>query len=73
MKSSVLVGALLTSAAFAVQADDARVQTTSLTVEESLAAIELINVTADKPQDVDAAAATDPEVVEILAAAEAAE
>ena len=70
MKYSLL--AALTLAAGLASADDV-VQTTSLTVQDDLATIELINVTADKPQDPRATAETDADVVAILEAAEQAE
>ena len=65
----VAAGVLAAGAAYATET----VEVASLTVQERLSAIEVINVTAEKPLDAEATARVDAEVAAILAAAEALE
>lgn len=62
-------GVLAAGAAYATET----VEVASLTVQERLSAIEVINVTAQKEPDAGATAQLDAEVAAILAAASAAE
>ena len=65
----VAAGVLAAGAVYATET----VKVASLTVQERLSAIEVINVTAEKPLDAEATARVDAEVAAILAAAEALE
>ena len=65
----VAAGVLAAGAAYATET----VEVASLTVQERLSAIEVINVTAEKPLDAEGTARVDVEVAAILAAAEALE
>lgn len=65
----VAAGVLAAGAAYATET----VEVASLTVQERLSAIEVINVTAEKPLDAEATAQVDATVAAILAAAEALE
>ena len=65
----VAAGVLAAGAVYATET----VEVASLTVQERLSAIEVINVTAEKPLDAEATVQVDAKVAAILAAAEALE
>ncbi len=65
----VAAGVLAAGAAYATET----VEVASLTVQERLSAIEVINVTAEKPLDAEATAQVDADVAAILEAAAALE